>query len=129
MIEGTSASPEQAATSKRRAAGPIISRVAYAALAAGVVIVVVIVLVVIVRHSSGALRAIDLATNIDRHGPAVLGIPAAAVLALFLVSLARALDGQMTLEFFGVKSDGASATCIIWIALFLAISLSLRALW
>jgi hypothetical protein len=90
---------------------------------------VVIAVVAIARHFSGALLAIDLATIIDRHGPAVLGIPTAAVVAFFLVVLARALDGPMALDLFGLKSEGASATCVVWIALFLAISASFRALW
>jgi hypothetical protein len=109
----------------RYAAAQIASRVAYAALATGVVVA----LVVIARHPSEALGAIDLATIIDRHGPVVLRTPAAAILALFLVSLTRALDGPMAPEFFGIKSEGASATCIVWIALFAAISVSIRALW
>ncbi len=125
MNENTSDSSEQPATSKGHTSGRIVSQVSYGVLATGVVIAVVL----IARYSSGALGAIDLATIIDRHGPAILGIPAAAILAFFIVSLARALDGPMALELFGLKSEGASGTCIVWIALFLAISVSFRALW
>jgi hypothetical protein len=125
MTENTSGSPERPATSKGHAAERIASQVAYGMLATGVVIA----LVVIARYSSGALGATDLATIVDRHGPAVLGIPTAAILAFFLVSLARALDGPMALELFGIKSEGGSATCIVWVALFLAIGVCFRALW
>ena len=126
MTEARSDNPEQpAANSRGQQAARIVSQIAYGALATGVVIT----LVVIARHPFEKLGAIDLATIIDRHGPAVLGIPSAAIVAILLVSLTRALDGPMTLEFFGIKSDGASATCIVWIALFLAISVSFRALW
>lgn len=125
MTENTDDSPEQPATSKGYAAGRIASQVAYGVFAT----IIVIVLVVIARYFSGTLGAIDLAMIIERHGPAVLGIPAAVILAFLLVSLARALDGPMAFEFFGIKSEGASATCIVWIALFLAISVSFRALW
>jgi hypothetical protein len=126
MTEARSDNPEQpAANSRGRTAARIASQIAYGALATGVVIT----LVVIARHPFEKFVAIDLATIIDRHGPAVLGIPSAAIVAILLVSLTRALDGPMTLELFGIKFDGASATCIVWIALFLAISVSFRALW
>jgi hypothetical protein len=76
-----------------------------------------------------ATAAIDPSKLLDQHGPVVIGIPIAAVAALFLVSLTRALDGPMSFDLFGVKSEGAAATCIIWAILFLVISLTLRALW
>ena len=126
MTENASGGPEQpAANSKDHAAARIVAQIAYGVLATGVVIAVV----AIARHFSGAFVTIDLATIIDRHGPAVLGIPTAAILAFFLVSLARALDGPMALELFGIKSEGGSATCIVWVALFLAIGVCFRALW
>lgn len=65
----------------------------------------------------------------DQHGPAAIGIPVAGISALLLVSLARALDGPMSLDLFGLKSEGASATCVVWAILFLVIGLSFRALW
>jgi hypothetical protein len=126
MTEATSDDLEQpAASSRGNTAARIVSQIAYGALATGLVIT----LVIIARRPFDRLGVIDLATIIDRHGPAVLGIPSAVIVAILLVSLTRALDGPMTLELFGIKSDGASATCIVWIALFLAISLSFRALW
>lgn len=73
--------------------------------------------------------AIDLSRLLDQHGPAIIGIPIAAVAALFLISLTRALDGPMSFDLFGLKSEGAAATCIVWAILFLVISLTLRALW
>jgi hypothetical protein len=35
----------------------------------------------------------------------------------------------MSLDLFGIKSEGASATCIVWAILYLVIGLSFRALW
>ena len=126
MTDNANSGPAQpAANANHRAAARIVAQIAYGVLAIGVVIAVV----AIARHFSGAFVTIDLATIIDRHGPAVLGIPTAAVVAFFLVVLARALDGPMALDLFGLKSEGASATCVVWIALFLAISVSFRALW
>lgn len=86
-------------------------------------------LIQIVRGSYSLPAAIDPSKLVDQHGPAVLGIPIAAIAALLLVSLTRALDGPMSFDLFGLKSEGAAATCIIWAVLFLVISLTLRALW
>jgi hypothetical protein len=122
MTENANAGPEQPTASPTNHA---VAQIAYGALAIGVVITVV----AIARHFSGALATIDLATVLDRHGPAVVGIPTAGVVAFFLVVLARALDGPMALDLFGLKSQGASAICVVWIAVFLAISVSFRALW
>jgi hypothetical protein len=100
-------------------------RVIYALLSVGI-----IVTILASSHTGwGPLATLDLAGFIDRHGPAVVGIPVAGFFALLLVSLARALDGPMALDFIGLRSEGASATCIVWAILFLAISLSFRALW
>jgi len=81
------------------------------------------------RGNYGLPGAIDPLKLLDQHGPAAIGIPIAAVSALFLISLTRALDGPMSFDLFGLKSEGAAATCIIWAILFLIISLTLRALW
>lgn len=81
------------------------------------------------RGSYGLPAVIDPSRLLDQHGPAVIGAPIAAVAALFLIGLTRALDGPMSFDLFGVKSEGAGATCIIWAILFLVISLTLRALW
>jgi hypothetical protein len=89
----------------------------------------IVAVVLIARHLFGALTSPDLVAIINRHGPAVLGIPAACAAALILVGLVRTLDGRIALDMLGVKADGAGATAIIWIATFLAIILSIRALW
>lgn len=81
------------------------------------------------RGSYGLPAIIDPSKLLDQHGPAAIGIPVAAVAALFFISLTRALDGPMSFDLFGLKSQGAAATCIIWAILFVVISLTLRALW
>jgi hypothetical protein len=72
---------------------------------------------------------IDSVKLYDQHGPAAIGIPVAGLSALLLVCLARALDGPMSLDLFGMKSEGASATCVMWAMHFLVIGLSFSALW
>lgn len=109
-----------------KAAATIFVQILYALLAAAIVVAIV----KIVRDGSGGfLATIDSAKVYDQHGPAAIGIPVAGISALLLVSLARAFDGPMSLDLFGFKSEGASATCIVWAILFLVIGLSFRALW
>ncbi|WP_024576226.1 MULTISPECIES: hypothetical protein [unclassified Afipia] len=122
-------SDEDNKTSKWMVALPIIAsalvRIVYALGA----VALIFALIQVVRASYSLPAAIDPSKFVDQHGPAVLGIPIAAIAALLLVSLTRALDGPMSFDLFGLKSEGAAATCIIWAVLFLVISLTLRALW
>jgi hypothetical protein len=122
MTLRTSESTEHPATIPKAHRG---ARVTYGVIA----ICGVIVLVMIARYLLAALGSSDLAAIIERHGPAVLGIPAAAAVAFVLVGLVRALDGPLALDALGLKVEGAGAAAVIWIAVFLAISLSFRALW
>ncbi len=103
----------------------IFVQVIYAVLSTAIVIAIV----KIVREGGGSLATIDPMKLYDQHGPATIGLPVAGLFALLLVCLARALDGPMSLDFFGMKCEGASATCIVWAILFLVICLSFRALW
>jgi hypothetical protein len=118
-------SDDESKPSKWGVTATILVRITYAVLAAAVVIGIV----KLCRGSYGFPAAFDLVKLIDLHGPAAVGIPIAAIAALFLVSLARALDGPMSFDLFGLRSEGAAATCLIWAILFLVIGLSFRALW
>lgn len=120
-----SSSEEGNKPSNWKAAATISVQLIYAALSAAIVIAIV----KIVRHGGDVLATIDPVKLYDQHGPAAIGIPVAGISALLLVSLARALDGPMSLDLFGIKSEGASATCVVWAILFLVIGLSFRAVW
>lgn len=111
--------------SKWKTVATIFVRIIYAVLSTSIVIAAV----KIVREGCGTPAIIDPVKLYDQHGPAAIGIPVAGIAALLLVSLARALDGPMSLDLFGIKSEGAAATCIVWAILFLVIALSFRALW
>src|SRR6266571_3917000 len=106
MIENTSESVARPATASK---GPQAARIVYFALAAGGLIA----LVVIVRHFSSTLGLADVATIVDRHGPAVLGIPAAALAAFIIVAFVRALEGPIAFDLLGLKAEGAGATTTI----------------
>jgi|GEM_PF-6544266 len=120
-----SGSEEGKKDSKGNTAGAIFTPLIYAVISTGIVVAVI----KIIRQNSLALATIDPVKLCDQHGPAIIGIPVAGISALFLISFARALDGSMSLDLFGIKAEGASATCIVWAMLFLVIGLSFRALW
>lgn len=63
------------------------------------------------------------------HGPAIVGIPAAALLSLAIVAAARCIGGAATIQVIGLRAEGATATLLLWIAAFLACVLAIRALW
>jgi hypothetical protein len=103
----------------------IVPRILYALVPTTVIVAAV----AIVRGGYPLPSAVDPWKLLDQHGPAAIGIPVAGTAALFLVTLARALDGPMSFDLFGLRSEGAAAICIVWAILYLIISLSFRALW
>jgi hypothetical protein len=123
--EPRGSSGDEKKPSKWNTAATIFVQIIYAVLSAAIAVATV----KIVQEASGSLATIDPVKLYDQHGPAAIGIPVAGLSALLLVCLARALDGPMSLDLFGMKSEGASATCIVWAILFLVIGLSFRALW
>lgn len=63
------------------------------------------------------------------HAPAVIGVPAAILIATMVVSGACALDDEGSLAFPGSAIKGGGALVLGWLAVFAAIVLALRALW
>jgi hypothetical protein len=85
---------------------------------------VVSIIVLVCRLSDAQLIRLVLA-----HGPAIVGIPAAAFLGLAIVAVARCIGGPATIQIMGLRVEGATATLLLWIAAFLACVLAIRALW
>lgn len=75
------------------------------------------------------LNAASLAALLDRHGPALLGVPTAAALAIAVTGIARAFDGKIRLDLLGLRVEDAAGTGTLWIAVFLAVILAIRTLW
>lgn len=86
-------------------------------------------IIVLARYVLLTLPTSDLATIIERHGPAVIGIPIAIAMAFILVGIVRAVEGPIRLEILGVKSGLAGAAALVWIVTFCAITVAIRALW
>ncbi|MCW3474696.1 hypothetical protein [Limobrevibacterium gyesilva] len=99
-------------------------RIAFSGLAA-------IGLVVLWRlwRLAAEVPAMELGGLVARHGAVLIGVPAAAVLALFLIGIVRAIDGPIEFDVLGLRARGAGAAIILWIAAFVAIGLSIRAVW
>jgi hypothetical protein len=63
------------------------------------------------------------------HYPATIGLPIAALAALVLVYVLEYSRGPIEFEGLGFKFKGAAGPLAFWIACFLAINLSIFALW
>lgn len=72
---------------------------------------------------------VALADVLAQHGPAVIGIPAAILLATALVAGVRAIDGDIRLTVLGTDRRGAGATLVSWLTIFAAVVIAIRALW
>lgn len=92
-------------------------------------IVGIAAIAVLARHVLLILPPSDLAIFVDRHGPAVVGIPVAMAVAFVLVGIVRAVEGPIRLEILGVKAGGAGAAALVWILAFCAVAMAIRALW
>lgn len=116
-------SPSTAASTAPEAFWP--TRGSALIVAAIACVTAVISIVVLVRH----LPSAQLLGLVLVHGPAIVGIPAAALLSLAIVAVARCIGGAATIQVMGLRAEGATATLLLWIAAFLSCVLAIRALW
>jgi hypothetical protein len=63
------------------------------------------------------------------HFVAVVGLPMAAVAALFIVLVLRSTDGPLEFEALGVKLRGGSGPVVLWLVCFLGIVVALKLTW
>jgi hypothetical protein len=103
----------------------ISARVAYGVLAS----LSLLVLAGVGWRGGATLDGAVLADLVARHGPAVIGVPLAAVVATGLIGGLRAIDGKLRVTLLGLEAEGAGAALLGWIAVFSAIILAVRALW
>jgi hypothetical protein len=59
----------------------------------------------------------------------VIGLPSAAVAALFVVLVLRTVAGDIEFKVPGLEFRGASGPIIMWVMCFLAITTAIRWLW
>lgn len=63
------------------------------------------------------------------HFTAMVGLPLAACMALFVVSFFRSKMGTIQIEALGFRFHGAAGPVVLWIFSFLAITLAIRLVW
>ena len=78
--------------------------------------------------SIGDIRLISVEVVRD-HFAAVIGLPMAGILSLWVVTILRSRSGPIEFEAMGFKFRGASGPVILWVVCFLAIALAIRLLW
>jgi hypothetical protein len=63
------------------------------------------------------------------HFVAVVGLPMAAVAALFIVLVLRSTDGPLEFEALGITFRGGSGPVVLWLVCFLGIVVALKLIW
>ena len=79
-----------------------------------------------------AKRGIDESAWLEitkAHFAAVVGLPAAAVGALFLVLVLRMADGPIEFELGAMKFKGAAAPIVFWLLCFFVIATAIKTVW
>ena len=66
---------------------------------------------------------------LEKHYAALLGTPAAAATAFFVVVLLKVTSGPIEFEALGFKFRGAFGPIVLWIFCFLAVVTALCLLW
>jgi hypothetical protein len=65
----------------------------------------------------------------QEHFAAIVGLPAAAVGALFLVLVLRMTSGPIEVELGTLKFKGAAAPIVFWLFCFLAMATAIKMVW
>lgn len=63
------------------------------------------------------------------HFPATIGLPSAAIAALFIVVFLESSSGPIQFEGLGFKFRGASGPIVLWVFCFLAIAGAIKLVW
>ncbi len=63
------------------------------------------------------------------HFAAIVGLPGAAVAAMFIVLMLEQTHGEIKFEVLQVKFRGASGPVVLWVLCYLAITGSIKLLW
>ncbi len=65
----------------------------------------------------------------QQHFAAIIGLPMAALAALFIVLVLRIATGPIEVELGPLKFRGAAAPVVFWLICFIAIALMIKLLW
>jgi hypothetical protein len=78
--------------------------------------------------SIGTIRIVS-AEVLREHFAAVVGLPMAAIFALWIVTILRSQSGPIEFEVFSFRFRGASGPVVLWVLCFLAIAFAIKLLW
>jgi hypothetical protein len=71
-----------------------------------------------------------MADELKHHFAAVVGLPSAALLALWIVMfLEQRADGTLKMKGLGFELEGGSGQIVLWVIVFLAITTGIRVAW
>ena len=66
---------------------------------------------------------------VKSHFPAIVGLPVAAVFAVFLVVVLQQTSGPVKFEGLGFRFEGTSGQVVLWVFTFLSIAGAIKLLW
>ena len=66
---------------------------------------------------------------VQNHFAATVGLPMAAVAAIFIVVGLKQSSGPIKFEGLGFKFEGAAGEVVLWVLCFLAIACAVKMLW
>jgi len=100
----------------------------------GVVLLLILIVFAFIPYpyNHGVRRWItfpQIDTVVQNHFPAVVGLPLAALLSIWIVLIFRSGYGPIELTVLGFKFRGSSGPIIMWVLCFLAITLAIKILW
>ena len=90
------------------------------ALTSGVVFLVSVYLVIV----SGVWIRVA-----EEHFAAMIGLPAAALTAFFVVLILSNVAGAIEVKFYGIEFRGAATPVIFWLLCYLGIAASIKMVW
>ena len=86
----------------------------------------IVAMVLMIRKGFYSTFYSDIARE---HFAATVGLPMAAVAALFIVLVLRVTSGPLEFEGIGFKFRGASGPIVLWLMCFLGITAAIKWLW
>ena len=94
--------------------------------AAGISLLGIILFFLLLKSIATEAFWVEIIIN---HLPAVIGLPMAAIAALFLVLVLETTLGRIEFEVPGFKFRGASGPIVLWVLCFLAIAVAIKLLY
>lgn len=96
---------------------------------AAVILIVLFAVLLFVLFLQRAIEEKPWLSIAQKQFAAVIGLPMAALAALFVVLVLGLTSGLVEVEFWSFKFKGAAAPIVFWVMCFLAIAGAIKLLW